>query len=942
MANPIDLIVTKEALQGIDALITKVTTAREGLLSLGNTALDSSKNVSKISTPSGLNNNTALNKQINDDIKKQAQEIEKLHAVIAKKAEASRLAEIRLQQAREKSFDSFEKNTQKEIALNEKNANAYNKTQAQVNRLTVAYNDLAVRKLRYNNLNENEEKRLVTLSAVNEKYNGVLKQTDATIGKNGRNVGNYASGYNALGNSINQLTREAPAFANSIQTGFMALSNNFASLEDAVKGIIAQNRILAAEGKPTVSVFKQLAGGIFSWTTMISVAVTLLTVYGAKIVEFIAGNKEAADSTKSLAEAQKTALEGSVKELSHLDTLRAKVTDINAPMTERLKIVKELQDEYPSYFGNMTTEQILADKTGGAYAQLAKDILASAKARAIAGEIEKIAVKQLAIETEIAENKSGKYNLKNALNFNILAQLKDASSGGNTNTMKAIITNQEKDLKELDAAQQKLLDKYVTINTGKLGSDGKDSKTKVDKSGIKAAEDRLKAVYEGNKSELELQLQLTDAKIENWKTEFDESLVLLLRDYTIRKSLAKLAYDEEVRLAKGNNDKKKEAYNNYQIELSKSDVEYYKKRDDLIKKNRDLELETIRELEKVQEKINEGKDKDEQKLIDEKVKVWIKGFEDIEKKALETAQKLKEASDNYIKSFFGDFSSNSGLSETLNMFDGENSLFSRMSKGMSFTKESWKKDALQMSESAQEMFNFISNASQGNFDNEKKRIEEQQAIAISFAGGSATAIAKINDEAEKRKKDIANREAKAKQKQAIFNIAIDTAQAIVAALPNYVLAGIVAAIGAIQIGIVASQKVPQYFDGTDNHIGGLMMVNDGKGANYKEKVVLPSGQEILPQGRNVLMNAPKGTKVLTHEQQLFEMMQDNGISMSQTITKSNGMTANEMDCVLGKHFSNIKTVNNYVDQKGFHSYIQNGNSRTIMNQNRVSGSGISV
>jgi hypothetical protein len=41
--------------------------------------------------------------------------------------------------------------------------------------------------------------------------------------------------------------------------------------------------------------------------------------------------------------------------------------------------------------------------------------------------------------------------------------------------------------------------------------------------------------------------------------------------------------------------------------------------------------------------------------------------------------------------------------------------------------------------------------------------------------------------------------------------------------------------------------------------------------NYQN--ILPNGKEVIPQGRNVLMDAPKGTKVLTHEQQLFEMMQ---------------------------------------------------------------------
>ena len=87
MANPIDLIVTQDAIKGVDALIAKVTIAREGLLSLGQQALDSSKSVSKISTPSGLNINTSLNAQINADLQKQREIVEKLHATIAKKAE---------------------------------------------------------------------------------------------------------------------------------------------------------------------------------------------------------------------------------------------------------------------------------------------------------------------------------------------------------------------------------------------------------------------------------------------------------------------------------------------------------------------------------------------------------------------------------------------------------------------------------------------------------------------------------------------------------------------------------------------------------------------------------------------------------------------------------------------------------------------------------------
>lgn len=63
-------------------------------------------------------------------------------------------------------------------------------------------------------------------------------------------------------------------------------------------------------------------------------------------------------------------------------------------------------------------------------------------------------------------------------------------------------------------------------------------------------------------------------------------------------------------------------------------------------------------------------------------------------------------------------------------------------------------------------------------------------------------------------------------------------------------------------------EVPQYAKGTPNggHPGGPMMVNDGRGA---ETVITPNGQAFIPKGRNVVMNAPKGTHVLTAEETAY-------------------------------------------------------------------------
>lgn len=60
--------------------------------------------------------------------------------------------------------------------------------------------------------------------------------------------------------------------------------------------------------------------------------------------------------------------------------------------------------------------------------------------------------------------------------------------------------------------------------------------------------------------------------------------------------------------------------------------------------------------------------------------------------------------------------------------------------------------------------------------------------------------------------------------------------------------------------------VPQYAKGTPNGghpINGPMMVNDGRGA---ETVITPDGRAFIPKGRNVVLNVPKGTHVLTAEE----------------------------------------------------------------------------
>ncbi|HFI0423939.1 TPA: phage tail tape measure protein [Streptococcus suis] len=71
-------------------------------------------------------------------------------------------------------------------------------------------------------------------------------------------------------------------------------------------------------------------------------------------------------------------------------------------------------------------------------------------------------------------------------------------------------------------------------------------------------------------------------------------------------------------------------------------------------------------------------------------------------------------------------------------------------------------------------------------------------------------------------------------------------------------------------------KVLGFEKGTNFHPGGLAMVNDQKGPLYRELVTLPSGESFIPEGRDVILPLPRGSKVLP-AQQTRDLMRMRGI-----------------------------------------------------------------
>lgn len=429
-----------------------LTTANNEVVKLISNINSAGQAMQSIKTPSG--SDSAV-KNLSNNLIAQEKNIQKVQQALEK----ARIEEIKLQQAREKAFDKYDAQLAKEQAKLNTSLGVYSKVQQKLNTLNNEYRNLAVKKELSGKLTDTEAKRYDYLSSRITKYDTTLKAVDASMGKYQRNVGNYAGAFNPLSNSINQISREMPAFANSVQTGFMAISNNLPIFFDAMGQAIAQQKELQAQGKPSQNALQLLAGSFFTLGTVLSVGVTLLTVYGKDIIEWAGNVIKGAKSIDTLKESQKQLNEVSqqgaknaVEETVKLKSLLEVAKDTSLSYKERVIAVNELQSTYPAYFGNLKEEQILAGQTAEAERQLTDAILSRAKANAA---IEKITENQASIidlELErlqiVKELDNAQQNYNNRLK--IYEETKDPSVNTALAQSERTLISSKKDLANID------------------------------------------------------------------------------------------------------------------------------------------------------------------------------------------------------------------------------------------------------------------------------------------------------------------------------------------------------------------------------------------------------------------------------------------------------------------------------------------------------------
>lgn len=207
-----------------------------------------------------------------------------------------------------------------------------NSAEGSYNRLSAQY---ALNKIKLNQMSQAEReaadggKKLETETAA--IYQQMIKLQEST-GNYRLSVGHYQKTWDGLGISISQVVRELPAAAVSLNTFFLGISNNIPMVVDEINRLRAQNKLLQAEGKATVSVTGSIVKALFSWNTALVIILTVFSAFGKQIITWIGNLFKAKNATISMSEA--------------LDNIAKELEETNGSYGNNIVSLKQLQQEW--------------------------------------------------------------------------------------------------------------------------------------------------------------------------------------------------------------------------------------------------------------------------------------------------------------------------------------------------------------------------------------------------------------------------------------------------------------------------------------------------------------------------------------------------------------------------------------------------------------------
>lgn len=495
----INLIVTKEAQEQINALKADLKVIENQILTISKQGLGKKMGFVDVSSQKEL-------KQVLKENANLTKQLEKANSTIVKTNE-------------------------KIAAVVTKESNAYDELNKSQRETLATFNALQAKKGMGNKLSNDEVRLLKKTEQQLKKNQAAYKQIAGAQGAMGITAKRTGVAFDSLGFSVAQLTRESPAFLNSVQTGFMALSNNIPIFVDEVDRLVKKNAVLRSEGQKTVPVWKSVGKAFFSMQSLISIAILAITIMGPKLFEMAQAwwaSSKGMDAAKSAQDAVNAAMdkgtESAQKELVQLRILSEAVKDNSKSMEDRENILREIRGKYGEDIKHLTDREILTNGLAAAEKDLSTAILERARAEAAANQITENMTKVLELEKQQREQIARVMRLQQGEGESFMElQNMQAISYGKNYTRTQALTNS---LEGLATINRKLGSLYHTNN----------ELTKIAVKGEEGLVDKKKKKENLDKTYIQDYVPTSIAFLEN-AIKYNNELIRLAGDQTTRDKL---------------------------------------------------------------------------------------------------------------------------------------------------------------------------------------------------------------------------------------------------------------------------------------------------------------------------------------------------------------------------------------------------------------------
>lgn len=226
----------------------------------------------------------------------------------------------------------------------------------------------------------------------------VMKGMQEATGKHTLSVGDYSKAFNGLSIATQQVLREMPTLANSLQQFFIAISNNVPIFVDNLKAV------QKATGS-WVAAMKGVLSSLFSWQTALLVVLTILPKIAQAIHNKRKAQEEDNKATKTqisllnlLHEAMIAVQKAQAEDLSKTKTLVAVMNDVNRSNEERITAATALKKIHKEQLANYSAEEIAMGKAKTKLDDITESLKAQAQARAILNKLTEAYVAQIDAE----------------------------------------------------------------------------------------------------------------------------------------------------------------------------------------------------------------------------------------------------------------------------------------------------------------------------------------------------------------------------------------------------------------------------------------------------------------------------------------------------------------------------------------------------------------